>query len=257
MFKRQSIKKTSKVKKPSMAQIKADMAALARSRTVSAKRATVARRVVPGILRSSSAEIKAIDIASASYNFLTIAAPPVMTLLNGVQVGAAFYNRIGSKMEMKSLHIRGSLQNAATDADCFLRMIVFYDRQPNAAAPVITDLIQSRDQTGAAATTAVSEINLDNRDRFVIIRDKQWFAPAVTNTAGVLTNGPQYPGDDERWDVNEFIKLNQLVTHFKSSTNPTVIGDINTGALFITFLTNGTTATWIAKVGFRLRFGDM
>jgi len=211
---------------------------------------------LPASFRSTGSELKAVDIASTQYNFITPAATPVQTLLNGVQVGSAFYNRVGSRIEMKSLHIRGALFNLLTNTDDYLRMIVYYDRQPNGAAPTYADLMQTRDQTGAATTGAKSEINLDMRDRFVILRDRQWFAPSVTNTAGVLSNGPNYPGQDQEWDINEFIPLNNLVTHYKSSTNPSVIGDINTGALFVTFVTEQGTAKWAALVGFRLRFDD-
>lgn len=217
----------------------------------------VAVRKAPGVFRATGSEIKAIDIANASYAFKAIATPPTMTLLNGVQVGAAFYQRIGSRIEMRNLHIRGNIVNLATAAaNTYLRMIVYYDRQPNAGAVAITDLLQSRDQTGAAATTAVSEINLDQRDRFVIIRDKQWHGPSVTNTAGVQTNGPSFPGQDQEWDINEFIKLKDLTTHYKSSSNPTTIADINTGALFVTFVTDSNDSAWAAAVGFRLRFND-
>jgi len=132
-----------------------------------------------------------------------------------------------------------------------------YDRQPTGALPAVSDILQSRDQTGAATNNGTSEINLDNRDRFQIVRDMQYYVPAATFTAGVMTNGPQFPGqDDQQWDVNEFIKLKELSTHFKSSTNPTAIADIATGALYAVFVSVGDNIMQFSG-GFRLRYNDL
>lgn len=210
---------------------------------------------VPAYFSSSGAEIKAIDIPTQQA--FRLPATNSCNLLNGVQTGAAFYNRVGSRIEMKNLHIRGQVVVAATATVSMLRLIVVYDRQPTGALPIVADVLQSRDQTGAATSSGSSEINLDNRDRFAIVRDMQLYAPPVTYTAGVLTNGPQFPGnDDQQWDINEFIKLRGLITHYKSSSNPTTIADIATGALYAYFVCNGSDNTWQFTGGFRLRYGD-
>lgn len=211
---------------------------------------------LPGAWSPTGSEIKAIDIPQGDYSF-RVPTNTNIILLNGIQTGAAFFNRVGSRIEMKNLHIRGALRPSATNGEnTSARMIILYDRQPTGALPVITDILLSRDQAGATTTTGHSEINLDNRDRFVILRDLMWYLPSSTNTAGVLTNGPNFPGDDEKFDVNVFIKLKELGTHFKSSTNPTAIGDIATGALYALFISEANDGTWSAKVSFRLRFDD-
>lgn len=211
----------------------------------------------PGALYQSGSEIKAIDIPFGAQVFHTVAGTPTIALLNGVQTGAAFYNRVGSRIEMKNLHLRGSIVNIATsDAQQTGRIIIVYDRQPQGALPTFSDIFQSRDQQGTASTTWASEINLDQRDRFVIIRDIQYFLPSVTNTVGVLTNGPNYPGKDQEMDVNIFVKLKGLITHFKSSTNPTVIGDVAAGALYLVNVISTNDATWQLGISSRLRFDD-
>jgi len=212
---------------------------------------------LPAAWQPSGQEIKAIDGAFTNYTFRTPAAASNIVLLNGVQTGAAFYNRVGSRVEMKNLHLRGYLYNAATSLTTNLRLLVIYDRQPTGGLPTISDILQSRDQTGATATTGDSEINLDNRDRFVILRDKQFYAPSCTNTAGVLTNGPQFPGnDDGQWDINIFIKLKGLGTHYKSSSNPTTIADISTGAMYMCFVASQSDSCWSANLQYRLRYED-
>lgn len=215
-------------------------------------------RQMPGAFQPTGAEIKAIDIAEAIYSFRAPGTATGLILLNGVQTGAGFFNRVGARIEMKNLHVRGKNINAATVASVsYLRIMIVYDRQPAVGAlPVVTDILQSRDQTGAATTSGVSEINLDNRDRFIILRDLKYYAPSVSNAAGVLTNGPQFPGDDTHFDVDEFIKLKGLGTHFRSSSNPTTIADISTGALYAMFVSDGVDSAWAASVGFRLRYND-
>lgn len=210
----------------------------------------------PAAFVGQGPEIKAIDIAQNVRSYRLPATNTVM-LLNGVQTGAAFFNRVGSRIEMKNLHIRGSIINAATSTiTSILRMIIVYDRQPTGALPAVTDILQSRDQTGTATNSGVSEINLDERDRYAILRDYQVYGPPVTNTGGTLTAGPQFPPGDDSSDVNIFIKLKGLTTHFKSSSNPTTIADIATGALYALFVTDVSDNTWQANVGFRLRYMD-
>lgn len=214
------------------------------------------QKQLPANFQPTGAEIKAIDIPNANNAFRTPGVANNIILLNGIQAAAGFFNRIGARCEMKNLHIRGNIQNIATGLVSTLRMIIVYDRQPTGALPVITDILQARDQTGAVTTTGNSEINLDNRDRFTIVRDVEWYAPPVTNTAGVLTNGPNFPGEDAQFDVNIFIKLRGLGVHFKSTSNPTTIVDIATGALYAAFVSSNADNAWAANVSFRLRFDD-
>jgi len=160
---------------------------------------------------------------------------------------------------MKNLQVRGLIQPTATGVDTMLRLLVVYDRQPTPAAglPVISDILQVRDQTGTATTAGTSGINLDNRDRFLILRDYQVFGPSQTYTAGVLTNGPQYPGTDAQHDLNIFIKLKGLGTHYKSTSNPCTIADIATGALYACFVAVNADSAWNASLSFRLRYDDI
>lgn len=211
---------------------------------------------VPAYFSSSGREIQAIDIAQADYTFREPTTASNIVLLNGVQSGDAFYQRNGARITMRNLHIRGTVFNAATSTVCGLRLLIVYDRQPTGGLPTIQDILQSRTQAGVASTAAFSEINLDFRERFGILRDMQWYAPSVTNTAGVLTNGPSFPGqDNQQWDINEFIRLRELITLFKSTNNPVTIANISTGALYACFVSS-VDSTYQAKLGFRLRYND-
>lgn len=214
-------------------------------------------RALPAFLSGAGGEIKAIDIPFVISPFRAPATATGIILLNGVQTGAGFFNRVGSRIEMKSLHVRGAVVNTATTAATGVaRLLIVYDRQPGGALPVITDILLNRDQAGATSITGAAEVNLDNRDRWIILRDTEWYIPSCTNTAGVLTNGPQFPGDDDEFDVNLFIPLKGLITHFNSTANPATIANIATGALYAVFVTNATDSTWSIGANYRLRFDD-
>lgn len=219
-------------------------------------RRQTSQKQLPANWQPTGAEIKAIDIAAGSYLLRDPAVASDVILLNGIAAGTGFFNRIGARAEMRNLHVRGTIANFATAAnDSFGRVLIVYDRQPTGTLPVIADILQSRDQAGTASTSGVSEINLDNRDRFTILRDMEWFLPPCTNTAGVLTNGPNFPGTDNPFDVNMFIKLRGLGVHFKSTAAPTTIANIATGALYACFVAT-LDSVYVANVGFRLRFDD-
>lgn len=210
----------------------------------------------PGDYMAKGPEVKCIDILPATYGFTRPTSGSPASLLNGVQTGAGYFNRVGSRIEMKNLHIRGDLYYALTTLQDVVRMIVVYDRQPTGALPAITTLLQSRDQTGAVSNDGVSEINLDSRLRYSIIRDVEVFIPSATVTAGVVTNGPQHVNDTKCFNINEFIPLKGLTTMYNSTANPVTIANIATGALYVYFVSSVNDSTLGFRGGFRLRYKD-
>jgi len=224
-------------------------------RTVKTKTGTHMVMGPPGSWMPASAEIKAIDIEEQTYVFRDPNTASNIILLNGVQTGSAFFNRVGSRIEMKNLQFNGFLgpNTAATSTTpSNLRLLIVYDRQPVGALPVISDILQDRNQVGTALTGGLSHINLDNRDRFTILRDMRWTVPTVT--AGVVTGISIGVGDT--WCINTFIKLKGLGTHYKSSSNPCTIADISTGALYACFVTETNDSDWVVEADFRLRYND-
>jgi len=213
---------------------------------------------MPGYFAPTGAEIKAVDLDQTGYACRLPATATGVILLNGVQAGTGFFNRVGARIEMKNLHIRGQLRQILTGIDSIARLLVVYDRQPrpDSGLPIIQDILQNRDQAGTATTASCSEINLDNRDRFVILRDMMYHTPSATYTAGVITNPESAAGADPTWVVNEFIKLKGLGTHYLSTADPVTIANISTGALYAFFVTSGTDSAHSFNVAFRLRYND-
>jgi len=209
----------------------------------------------PAAFQPTGSEIKAIDIAEVTYVFRDPGTASSIVLLNGIQTGSGFFNRIGARIEMMNLQMNGFLTPTVAGASTTpsnLRVLIVYDRQPVGALPVISDILQSRDQAGTATTGGLSHINLDFRDRFTIVRDMHWATPTVT--AGVVSGISS--GVGEPWTLNKFIPLNGFGTHFKSSSNPTTIADMSTGALYACFVTETNDQDWSIEIDFRLRYSD-
>lgn len=220
-----------------------------------AARAAKLYRPMPGP-RYAKTEVKSLDLANASY---ALDSTGTVTCLNLIRAGSSFFNRIGRKVNMKSLHLKMFLNPVRTSAaPDYVRVMVVYDSQSNGAAPAISDVIQDTDQAGTNSTNAFSSANLNNRDRFRILCDYRIAPPTTTVTAGVVTNVGVVDPLTEVIDIERFIPLKGLVTQFKADSSPAVIGDIATGGLFL--ITYGRYASgaegWQATGSFRLRYKD-
>lgn len=146
------------------------------------------------------------------------------------QVGTGSSSRFGDRILLKSLQYFIYVSSAAVPC----RIIIFYDKQPNNAAPVSPGPMQTVD------TEAFK--NPDLRERFTILRD---FWIMNTSTNGVASN-----------EVNQangqrgYIRLNKI-TSFSQSTG--FVSDIVTGSLVIGVY-NGATNTSSIYTNFRTLF---
>lgn len=201
-------------------------------------------------------EVKAVDIADAplSLNSTGAVAP-----LNLVRAGASYFNRVGRKINMKSIRVTFYTVpiRAQTNVD-YARVILFYDKQTNGALPLIGDLLQTTDQAGTNSLTNQSGINLNNRERFVILRDERIYLPSVTGGAAPFTVGDFYPQNCDVGKYDWFVKLKGLETQYRADSAPSVIGDISTGGLFLATLGDFAAGGegWQLQVESRLRFWD-
>lgn len=197
-----------------------------------------------------SKEKKAFSRNSAAYEVNTGGS---FTLLNVPVPGTGFNERVGRKIYNKSLYIRGKvyLENArvllaATNAFAQLaRLIVFIDFQPNGVTPAVTDLLVEANSN--------SQLNLDNRDRFRILKDKQYaFDPLViTASSAVISFNHTISA------VKCFKKLN-FETIFNGVGGGT-IGDITSGALYMFWIGDVAAAVGtdcVASVTTRVRYDD-
>jgi len=219
--------------------------------------------IPPGTFTSAKGEVKAIDIIEATYPLTLASGTNVnVALLNVVQEGTGFFNRVGRKIEMRSLHVTGIIQptGIANTTSDLCQWAIIYDRQPSAPAalPIYQLIFGDYNAAGAFSSGEFSGLNLDNRDRFVVIRNKRLSLPSTTAVAG--TNPSQaVPADPTMLVINEFIKLKGLTTHYNGTANPITIANVTSGALYL--VTQGGNAAgaqgWQANLQFRLRYDDL
>lgn len=213
-------------------------------------------------------EIKALDVTNSTTptTNTTVAwlfnTTPTIQVLNTITTGSSSWNRVGRKISLKSVRVRGSFNitsNAISNSTPqYCRLTILYDKQANGALPVASDVF--KDQASVAAdstlTTWLSGINLNNRDRFEVIADKQWMFPNVdtaTGVAGGLT------ASVDTMHIDLFYKLGGRETHFKADSSPAVIGDIASGSLFM--ITQGNIGAgnepFQMNAAIRVRYSDL
>lgn len=173
-------------------------------------------------------ELKAMDL---DLNITSLAAAGSISssnCLNLIQVGSSAWNRIGRKVRLVSLNVKGSLNNNTTNsAPLTIRVFVVYDTQPNGSYPTLSTIIGQRAYDGTASTGEFSGLNLDNKNRFVIIMDHQQSLPGVGTSSSSTVAIPTSA------HLDKYIKLNGLTSTYSASSTPPVIGDIATGALYL------------------------
>jgi len=109
-------------------------------------------------------------------------------LVNGIASGTGVTQRLGRKLLMRKMILRlyDQWTNGTISGFCPLRVVVIYDREPQGAVPAITDIFD--------VNTLISNMNLSNSDRFLVLVDTQegdWagfagFNPAQASAVGCL-----------------------------------------------------------------------
>lgn len=208
-----------------------------------------------GFIRNSgpqavTAELKVMDLINASYAIENTGTQ--LALLNGCAPGSNNFNRIGRKLQLKSLQIHGSIASTdGTTLDAKFRMAIVYDKQANGAAPTYSDIFTSQDISGVTNSTTSAMVNLNNRDRFEIIRDTFLVLGGKDTTAT-----QSYSGTPTIVPIDMFIALNNRVTIYNAGTAGTV-GDITSGSLYVFFIATQANTTGGNFIGsFRTRFSD-
>jgi len=238
-----------------------------------ASAATVARRSTPNAgatynslprgprAHSAPPEIKTCDVvvggaATGVVPFVIAGSAPTPILLNGLQLGSQFYNRIGNKINMKSLRIRGHIQPYATSYSDFLRVVIVYDRQTSGGvAPTYSSLFANMNQTGNGLAGTFDYPSVAWMDRFTVLRDTIVTVPAFTYTAGQIINGGIHTNETSLW-IDEYIPLKDLPVAFKSTSSPVTAADINVGAIFMYCVSMVNDNCMRANFMVRLRYYD-
>ena len=136
------------------------------------------------------------------------------TCINEMLQNSNFFNRIGTRVTITSINLDGVLLLVPPDTGpsvTTVRVSIIYDRQPNQGYPLFSSIFAINDEP----PVFTSSINIQNRSRFMIIRD-QYFN---LDTSASLAQ-----------EVHLYAKT-RLDCEYATSTG--AIGDITTGAVYV------------------------
>lgn len=217
---------------------------------------------VPAMLTSSREEVKTVDY-TLNPGFLTTG---IFLYVNQVQEGSGFWQRIGRKISIVSIQMKGCIKpsnlNAAAIPSQTLRYMLIYDRAPTGALPTLADVLQDTSAAGANSTATESGINMDNKFRFAVLRDRIHIAPALGANGGTpaAVQGLQVDStSDTKYSFNcsEFIRMGGAVTQYNGS-----VGDVTqckTGAVYIMVVSStdaNANPAWGLYARLRIRYVD-
>jgi len=198
-------------------------------------------------------ELKVFDTVLSAYQMNTTG---TITPVFIPQLGSDMNQRIGRKCVLKSVYLRGYsfIQGAFSDpiasgvsAPVQLNRLMFvWDTQPNGAVPAMTDILTT--------SSSASQLNINNRDRFKILMDKQWIqGPFIYNTGATVAVAE---GQNVGTPLKKYKRLN-LETIF-GSTSTGAIADITSGALLVVTIGSLATSTNDSEARFtvRVRYSD-
>lgn len=245
------------------------MAPVSRYRYGRVPRPIAQRAPPPAATYSRGTEVKAVDTLVTVIDLLTAGVVGAVPL-NVPVSGAGFYQRVGNKIAMKSLQIRGLIYpggaNAAATVEQICRIMVIYDRQTNGTAPAVADVLLATKFDNTTETTASSPINMNNRDRFYVLMDMQVLLPAIgvngataasTETIGIDINGNSGDANQGQYNINRFIKLKGLEAQYKGNNGNA--GDVAAGGIFVLAISSGdanASSSWKMAYSARLRYND-
>jgi len=158
--------------------------------------------------------------------------------LNLVRPGTASYNRVGRKISLLSVRLRGFFQlNSLAAATTGLltgnmvRMVVVYDKQPSGAVPAFDTIFGHTDQAGTESSIFLDPVKYDNMSRFQILKDCVIDMNLLTeNQEGGTTDEVQ-----QIYSFDEYVKLGGRETVFSGQSSPCTIADISSGGLYVFF----------------------
>jgi len=231
----------------------AERVAVARARSQAARRTMAIPPSVPlGRFRRtqsrsiSAPERKAVDTSLAGgFNFDTNSAVGlVMKLLNTIPTGSASDQRIGKRVVMRAIQIRGRITASTATIASNISAILVYIKNPNQAAtlPAVTEILVSQSSSSLS--------NRDNASKFRVLRRWDW---CITGNITTPATG------NEIKDFDEYVRLPNLPALWTNASTAGSIGEFVEGALVLLFVgdaANGPTTTPTFTGNTRLYFSD-
>ena len=184
-------------------------------------------------------ELKGVDTSlSLSPVIATTNTNASSFVLNLIQSGTGSWNRIGKKIRLKSVRLRGVARFVykadGTSGEINsnnLRMIVVWDKQPcGNAVPAFDQIFGRTDQDGIESTEWMDQLKYDNTGRFSVLRDVVFDMNPSTGNRGTPTGTVTLSHS-----FDEFIKLGGREVVYSGQSSPMTIADVSSGAVYVFF----------------------
>lgn len=159
--------------------------------------------------------------SGSTYTVTTLNDTISTVLINGIAEGTGIDQRTGRKLQMSTFSIKYWVTSAADYSANSCRIMLIYDKQNNGTTLTASDIFKQ------SSNPADSFLELKNRNRFVVLKDKR-FASNPTDSAKTSTI-------DGSFGVN----LRNLETTYGNTGS--AITDITTGALHLLLCSSATT----------------
>lgn len=188
----------------------------------------------------ASRETGFVDLASAGYALDTTGS---VTLIATIPQGASVNQRVGKKILLKSLQIRGLCFNGTTAAINDVAFLIVYDKRPTGSLPAVSDILVSASASAFNNDANSGRFEIIKREDFVLLGNQ---AAAANYTEQMAVSSDCY------------IDLRSRQSVFKAAGTG-AIGDIEEGALYLVTVGNSAAGTGAAtaQLAFRTRFLDV
>jgi len=164
--------------------------------------------------------------------------------VNLVRAGANSWERVGRKVQLKSLRVGGVVRftwkgaSSTCHGESF-RLVVVFDAQPSSGTvPTWDTIFGTTTQAGTEASAYNVPPRYDNMQRFRVLRDvtvDMW--PQFNYYSLTACTGDYVKA------FNEYIKLDGLETVFSGQSAPMTISDLSTGALYVGYRATANVST--------------
>lgn len=192
-------------------------------------------------------ELKFVDYVRQTITCVPTLGAGQIVYNSQVPEGATASARLGQRVKLLAMHIRGSININALQTGPFNDTVgywLIYDKQPNGATPTVASLFSQNNNAGEAFA---DESNGIHGNRFVYIKRFQ-------RNLGPYLAGSNCPNVIP---INHYIKIPSkcgITTYERGNTTGLLTGCVN-GALFIVpfglFSTNSSAMNWHSRLYFQ------
>lgn len=194
--------------------------------------------------------------------FFTTVTSTVANLVTTIPQAVGDNSRVGQRVRFFNWHVRGSIllepgASGSVQSD-YLRVIFFYDRQTNGAAPTWATLVANI-STGTSAS--YDPPNWYQRGRFKVIRDFKVATPPVAFTvaAGLVTtsSGIGFPSPTSQEVQIDFFKALKGKLDCEWSGTGSTVANINGGGLFVALQSANNTNAYVMNITSSVEYMDV